>query len=58
MEFDLDNRTWNVIDSMNSMKSNFAPKKSRNFGREKENTNNVKNMTKFSFDFTILLKGT
>ena len=58
MEFDLDNRTWNVINSMNSMKSNFAPKKSRNFGREKENTNSVKNMTKFSFDFTILLKGT
>ena len=46
----LDNRTWNVI---NSMKSNFAPKRSRNFGREKESTNSVKNMMKFSFDSTI-----
>ena len=58
MEFDLDNRTWNAITSMNNIKSNFAPKKSRNFGREKESTNNVKNMMKFSFDSTILLRGT
>ena len=58
MEFDLENRTWNVINSMNNIKSNFAPKKSRNFDREKESTNNVKNMMKFSFDSTILLRGT
>ena len=58
MEFDLDNRTWNAINIMNNIKSNFAPKKSRNFGREKESTNNVKNMMKFSFDSTILLRGT
>ena len=51
----LDNRTWNVI---NSMKSNFAPKRSRNFGRENERMNSVKNMTQFSFDSTILLRGT
>ena len=51
----LDNRTWNAINSMNS---SFAPKRSRNFGREKESTNSVKNMTKFSFGSTILLRGT
>ena len=53
----LDNRTWNAINSMNSMKSSFAPKRSRNFGREKESTNSVENMTKFSFGSTILLRG-
>ena len=41
------------INSMNSMKSSFAPKRSRNFGREKESINSVKNMTKFSFGSTI-----
>ena len=45
---------WNAINSMNNMKSNFAPKRSRNFGREKESTNNVKNMMKFSFGSSIL----
>ena len=54
----LDNMTWNVINSMNSMKSSFAPKRSKNFGREKESTNSVKNMMKFSFGSTILLRGT
>ena len=54
----LDDRTLNAINSMNSMKSNFTPKRSGNFGREKESTNSVKNMTKFSFGSTILLKGT
>ena len=54
----LDNRTWNAINSMNSMKSSFALKRSRNFNREKKSMNNVKNMTKFSFGFTILLRGT
>ena len=54
----LDDRTWNAINSMDSMKSSFAPKRSMNFGREKESTNSVKNMTKFLFGSTILLKGT
>ena len=54
----LDDRTWNAINSMNNMKSNFAPKRSRNFGREKESMNSVKNITKFSFGSTILLRGT
>ena len=54
----LDNRTWNTINSMNNMKSSFTPKRSRNFGKEKESTNSVKNMTKFSFGSTILLRGT
>ena len=54
----LDNSTWNAINSMNNMKSSFASKMSRNFGREKESTNLVKNMTKFSFGSTILLRGT
>ena len=53
----LDNRTWNAINSMNNMKNNFTPKRSRSFDREKESTNNVKNMTKFSFGSTILLRG-
>ena len=54
----LDDRTWNAINSLNNMKSNFAPKRSRNFGREKESMNSVKNITKFSFGSTILLRGT
>ena len=54
----LDDRTGNVINSMNNMKSSFAPKRSGNFGREKESTNSVKNMMKFSFSSTILLRGT
>ena len=58
MEFDLDNRTWNAVNSMNNMKSNFALKRRRDFGREKESTSRVKNMSKFSFDSTILLRGT
>ena len=39
-----DDKTRNAIYSMTS---SFAPKRSRNFGREKESTNSVKNMTKF-----------
>ena len=58
MEFDLDDRTENAFNSMNNMKSSFAPKRSRNFSGEKESTNSVKNMTKFSFGSTILLRGT
>ena len=52
----MDDKTRNVINSMNSMKSSFSPKRSRNFGIEKEGTNSVKNMEKFSFGFTILLR--
>ena len=54
----LDDWTRNAINSINSMKCSFAPKKGRNFGREKESTNSVKNMIKFSFGSTILLRGT
>ena len=53
----VDDRTENAINSMNNMKCSFTPKRSRNFDREKESTNSVKNMTKFSFDSTILLRG-
>ena len=54
----MDDRTRNAINSMSSMKSSFAPKRSRNFGRKKESTNSVKSMMKFSFGSTILLRGT
>ena len=53
----LDDRTGNTINNINSMKGSFTPKRSRNFGREKESKNSVKNMTKFSFGSTILLRG-
>ena len=43
---------------VNSIKSSFAPKRSMNFGKEKESMNSVKNMTKYSFGYTILLRGT
>ena len=54
----MDDRIRNAINSTNNMKSSFVPKRSKNFGREKESTNNVKNMMKFSFGSNILLKGT
>ena len=41
MKFDLDDKTRNVFNSMNNMKSSFTPKRRRNYGREKESTNNV-----------------
>ena len=50
----LDDRTGNVI---NKMKSSFALKGSRNFGRKKESMNSVNNMIKFLFGSTILLRG-
>ena len=53
----LDDKTGNVINSMNNMKSNLALKRSRNFGKKKKSTNSVKNMTRFSFDSIILLRG-
>ena len=54
----LDDGARNAINSINNMKSSFAPKRSRNFGRENETTNSVKNMMKFLFSSTILLRGT
>jgi len=54
----MDDSAWNAINSMNNMKSSFTAKWSKNFGKKKESTNNVKNMMKFSFDSTILLRGT
>ena len=56
--FILDDRTRNMINSMNSMKSSFTSKRSRNCGKEKESMNSIKIMTKFLFGSTILLKGT
>ena len=53
----MDNRNGNVVNSMNSMKSSFTPKRSRKFSREKESKNSVKNVTKFLFGSTILLRG-
>ena len=54
----MDDKIGNAINSMNNMKRSFAPKRSKNLGREKESTNNVKNLTEFSFGSTILLRGT
>ena len=54
----MDDSACNAINSMNNMKCVFITKWGRNFGREKESTNNVKNMMKFSFGSTILLRGT
>ena len=54
----MDDKIENAINSMNNMKRSFAPKRSKNFGREKESTNNVKNLMEFSFGSTILLRGT
>ena len=54
----MDDKIRNAINSMNNMKSNFTPKRIRNFGRENKSTNSVKNMKKFSFGPTILLRGT
>ena len=54
----MDDSAWNAIDRMNSIKNNFTPKWGRNFGRKKKSTNSVKNMTKFSFGSTNLLRGT
>ena len=53
----MDDRTENVINSINNKKCSFALKRSKNFGREKKSTNSVKNMKKFSFGLTILLRG-
>ena len=39
MSLILNDGTRNVINSMNNMKSGFAPKRSRNFGKENESMN-------------------
>ena len=49
----MDDKIENAINSMNNIKRSFALKRSKNFGREKESMNNVKNMTKFSFSSTM-----
>ena len=54
----LDDSARNAINSINNMKSSFAQKRSRNFDRENETTNSVKNMMKFLFGSTILVRGT
>ena len=54
----MDDNAWNAINHMNSIKNSFTPKWGKNFSRKKKNTNNVKNMMKFSFSSTILLRST
>ena len=54
----MDDSAWNAINHMNSIKNSFTPKRGRNFGRKKKSMNSVKNITKFSFGLTILLRGT
>ena len=49
--------TWNTIDGMGSNENSFFPKRYRNFGRQKESTNSVKDVSKFSFGSSILLRG-
>ena len=54
----MNDSAWKAINRMNSMKRGFTPKWGRNFGREKKSMNSVKNMMKFLFCASILLKGT
>ena len=49
--------TWNTIDGMGSSENSFSPKGYRNFGRQEESTNNVKDVSKFSFGSSVLLRG-
>jgi hypothetical protein len=48
---------WNMIDGMGNSENSFSPKGYRNFGRQKENTNSVKDVSKFSFGSSVLLRG-
>ena len=41
---------------MNNMKSGFTAKWGKNFGKEKESKNSVKNVTKFLFGSTIFVE--
>ena len=49
--------TWNTIDGMGSSENSFSPKGYRNFGRQEESTNSVKDVSKFSFGSSVLLGG-
>ena len=48
---------WNTIDGMGSSENSFSLKGYRNFGRQKESTNSVKDVLKFSFGSSVLLRG-
>ena len=46
-----------MIDGVNGSESRFTPKTLRDRGRYEEGTHNIKNVTKFAFGTTILLRG-
>ena len=48
---------WNTIDGMGHSENSFSPKWYRNFGRQEESMNSVKDVLKFSFCSSVLLKG-
>ena len=48
---------WNTIDGMGSSENCFSLKGYRNFGRQEESTNSVKDVSKFSFSSSVLLRG-
>jgi hypothetical protein len=48
---------WNMIDGMGSSENSFSLKGYRNFGRQEESTNSVKDVSKFSFGSSVLLRG-
>ena len=48
---------WNMIDGTGSSENSFSPKGYRNFGRQEESTNSIKDVSKFSFGSSILLRG-
>jgi hypothetical protein len=48
---------WNMIDGMGSSENSFSPKGYRNFGRQDESTNSVKDVSNFSFGSSVLLGG-
>ena len=48
---------WNIIDGMGSSENSFTPKGYENFGGQEESTNSAKDVLKFSFGPTVLLRG-
>ena len=46
-----------MIYGVNGSESCFTPKTLRDRGRDEEGTHNIKNVTKFAFGTTILLRG-
>ena len=48
---------WNTIDDIGSSENSFSPKGYKNFGRQEESTNSVKDVLKFSFSSFVLLRG-